>query len=323
MKKILALLALLLVGCISLPWWGSKDEFEMVPKSANALIILRPSSILNDSDFVSQYNSSQEMEYEMGRVEATTGIDPTKIERLVLFFKFDSFTQESEAYGGFVAKGNIESSKVLEKMRANNMITELKYENRVLYEISSKQSPENKTYMSFLDGNILVGGSRKAVEDCIDLSNGKGESVRGRQKLSRAYDKLERKSLFIFLLESSQNMKREMNESNEELFSIKALSRMESLGFSLDKREKTVDFRLFVLAEDAAGANEITKLFEKSLSIAKGFSRSGSTLESVLARIKLESSGNEVSSSLSSDLDELGKLNDEVAQLTGGIQTPG
>jgi len=320
MKKttIVLFLLLLTAGCIGLPWGGSKDELDFVPKSANALLIIKPSSILNDSDFASIYNSSEQMTSEMSRVEATTGLNPTKIDRIVMFFTLESFGQESEMYGGFIARGDINKDNILEKMRLNNVVNELSHDSKAMYEIVSKESPQNKTYLSFLDGNTMVGGSKNAVEDSIEVSNGRMESVKSRQKLASLYDKQETNSILIFLMETPQDMKREFNTSSQEIFSIRALSRMDSLAFSLVKKEKTVELKLTLLAEDAAGANEISKLFEKLFSTAKGLSPSGSTLESIIAKTKLEASGSEVSVSLSSTSDELEKVNEELNELAGG-----
>ncbi|QLJ52808.1 MAG: hypothetical protein Sv326_0633 [Candidatus Fermentimicrarchaeum limneticum] len=316
MKRIMLLFlaVLLIAGCVNLPWGAPRDELEMVPQAANALIIFRPSSTLNDSDFASLYNSSEQMSFEISRIAATTGIDPAKIDRMVLFFNFDSFTQESETYGGFVASGVIEKENILEKMKLNNIITELKYGSSTIYEITSRELPENKTYLSFL-GGMLVGGSRKAVEDSIDLSNGKGVSVKSRKNLMKAYDELGKDSVFLFLMESTPQMRKEINETQQQLFSIRPLSRMQSVGFSIEKKGKAVDLKLLTLADDAASAADISDLFNSSVSIGKTLAGEGSAARDVLSKIRVRANGNEVSVLLSSDMDELGKLNDELSQM--------
>jgi len=315
MKRIMLLFlaALLIAGCVNLPWGAPRDELEMVPQAANALMIFRPSSTLNDSDFASLYNSSEQMSFEITRIEATTGINPAKIDRMVLFFNFDSFTQESETYGGFVASGVIEKENILEKMKLNNLITELKYGSSTIYEITSKEIQENKTYLSFLGGSMLVGGSRKAVEDSIDLSNGKGASVKSRKSLMKAYDELGKESVFLFLMESTPQMRKEINETQQQLFSIKSLSRMQAVGFSVEKKGKAVDLKLLTLADDAASAADISDLFNSSVSLGKTLSGEGSAAREVLSKIRVRANGNGVSVLLSSDMDELGRLNDELS----------
>jgi hypothetical protein len=317
MKRIIIAfaLALLLAGCV-LPWGGTKDELEMVPKSANAVAIIRPSAMLNDSDFVSFYTSNKEMTSEMERVETTTGVDPAKIERIVLFFKFDSFTEMTENYGGFVAKGTIDKDKVLEKMKVNNYVTQISYGNHVMYEISSKETPDNKSYFFFPSDGILIGGTRNAVEDSIDLNNGKAENVKIRQKLSQTYDMLDKKSMLMLLMETSESMKGEISKSQEKSFNIKALSHMDCLGFSLAKEGKNVNLTLITLADDATGANGISKLFDKSLLAVKGVAPSGSAMESILEKMKFEVNGDKVTANLPSTFNELTEFYDELSAMS-------
>lgn len=314
-KPILLLLLLLLAGCLTLPWEAQKDELEFVPRAANALIIFRPSSLLNDSDFNSLYNSSDEVQFEVKRVEATTGINPAKLERIVLFFTFDSLKQESEAYGGFIARGEIEKEKVLNSMKLNNIIKETTYNNQVIYEVSSKEAPENKTYFSFLQNNILIGGSRNAVQDAVDVSNGKGESVKARSALKRAYEKLDSKAVFLLLFENTPQIKEELKTSGG-MPSPAPLSGMDSLGFSISKKERNLDFTTILIAQDASSANNISNLIERSISFLKGLSPQDSALEKITKKIRIETRNDEVWVTLSSTLDEIEKLSKEIEELS-------
>jgi hypothetical protein len=325
MKKIILLpiLALLILGCCGiLPWFSSKDEFEMIPKTANAVVIIKPSSILNDSDFESL--SSSEIDNEIKQAEETTGMDPEKIDRLILFFKLDSLSQQSVTYTGFIAKGAIDKDKVLEKMGQDNTVNELNYDNRVIYEMSPKEMPQNKSYFTFIGGNILtggdvlIGGTKEAVEDSIDVDAGKGESIKSRGNLSKIYDRFDKNSIFIFMIESSQDVKQSMNTGAGPL-NLSALSHTDSLGLSANKAGKSIDFKLMLLADGATGANSISKLLEKSISFAKGLSESGSSLENILTKIKIETTGSEVSVSLSSTVDELRNTYEEL----GATSPPG
>ncbi|MEM3555156.1 MAG: DUF3352 domain-containing protein [Candidatus Micrarchaeia archaeon] len=313
MRKLAIVALLLLLGCVTLPWETQKDELEMVPNSANALIIFRPSSLLNDSDFIALYNSSEEMQLEIKRIEATTGINPTNVERIVLFFKFDSLEQESETYGGFIARGKIEKEKILDSMKLNNLINELKYNNQIIYEVTSKEAPENKTYFSFLQ-NFLVGGSKEAVEDSVDLVNGKGESIKARSSLKRVYEKLDEKAVFMLLFENTEAIRRELNSSDGS-FGVAAFSKTKSTGFSISKEGRKINFKAIILADDAPSANDISKLIESSLSLARGISPAESTLADVLGKIKVETHTEEIWVKLETNLDEIEKLNKELDEL--------
>ncbi len=310
MRKILLVfaIALLLAGCV-LPW-GSKDELEMVPKSANAVVILRLSAMFNDSDLSLQ--TWQNMSSELKRAEETSGVNPSKIDRLVLFMKVNSLQSTSESYGGFIARGTMDKNNILEKMRVNNVVTEMDYANHNMYEISSNEEPENKSYFSFLDDNTIVGGTRQAVQDSIDTDSGKMESVKSNKQLIQVYDMLDKNSLVMFFMEISPDMKSEMSDSQQTQLNTAALSHVNSTGFSFVKGGKATNFKLLFVAEDDPSASDISDFFTKGLSTLKGLVPAGSTSETVVKKVKVETKGSIVTVSLLSTTDQLKKLQDEL-----------
>ena len=317
MKKVIPLLilALLIFGCCSiLPWSSSKDEFEMIPKTANAVVIIKPSSILNDTDLKSI--SSSEIDNELERVQETTGIDPQTIDRFILFFKLDSFNQQSLTYYGFIAKGAINKDRVLGKMRVDGTVNELNYDDRVMYEMSPNHTPQDKTYFYFINSNTLIGGSKEAVEDSVALDTGKGESIKSRPSLTKLYNELGRDSMFVLLVQSSSNINHELNREFASSINITALSHMDSIGLSLNKVEKNVALNMIILADDSAGANDISELLSNVLSIAKGMSNSSSSLGSLLEKISIAPTGNEVSVTFSSTFSKLKAAYNELSTPT-------
>jgi len=311
MKKILLLFALLLLpGCIW-PWGGSKDELELVPKSANSVIILRPSAIFNDSD-ISSFYSQANITDEVGRVEATTGIDETKINRMVLFMKFESTKPSRSSYGGFIVRGAIDKNKILESMKLNNIIANMSYGNQPVYEVSAKQAPQNKSYFYFFDSNTLVGGTREAVQDSIDASSGKTESVKSRQKLSQTYDALDKNSLLIFLLDIPPQLKSDISQSAGNLSNSKAFSRVDCVGLSLAKEGRNININLQAAAEDAPSANDASNAIGDGLSTLKGLAPSGSVFETIINKMNVGAKGDKVTASLTITFDELKSLRDEL-----------
>jgi hypothetical protein len=310
MKKILLAFALLLLaGCIW-PWGGSKDELELVPKSANSVIIIRLSAALNDSD-ISPYYSQVDLTSELKRVEATTGIDETKIDRVVLFMNFDSTQPSGNSYGGFIIRGTMDKGKILENMNLNNIITNTSYGNQPMYGISSKQAPQNKSYFYFFDSTTLIGGTKEAVQDSIDASNGKIENVKARQKLSQTYDALDKKSLLIFLLDISPNMKNEVNNIAENQSTARAFSHVDCVGLSLSKDGKDVSIKLLVNTEDAVSANDVSIALEDQLYPLKGIAQSGSALESITKKVNIAAKGNVVTVTLPTTVEELKNLQEQ------------
>jgi len=326
MKKIILvlILALFVFGCcgISLPG-GSKDEFEMIPKAANAVIILKPSSILNDSDLKSFRTG--DIDYEMSHFEQNTGINPRSIDRLIIFFSIDSLNQQEVPYSGLIAKGTMDKDKILEKIRENNTVIELNYDTRVMYEISPTETSANESYLSFIGDNVIVTGSKEAVQDSIDVDTGKGDSIEKRQNLTSVYNQLGKDSLLLLMVESSPNIKREISKAGSQataLLNLQPLSQMDSLGLSLNKVGKDIDFRLIIFTDQAAGASGIVRVLDKAISTARDMSQSGSSVEKLLAKIKIATDKNEVSVSLSSTFNEIKKAYGELSTASE-INRPG
>jgi hypothetical protein len=120
------------------------------------------------------------------------------------------------------------------------------------------------------------------------------------------------------MIESSPDIKDKMNTNIGQL-NLSALSHTDSLGLSVNKAGKSIDFKLMLLADGATGANSISKLLEKSISFAKAYSESGGSLEDILTKIKIETTGSEVSVSLLSTVDELRNTYEEL----GATSPPG
>ena len=315
MKKTIPLLmlTLLILGCCGIIWPGTKDEFEMIPKTANAVVILRPSSILGDTDLTPLFGS--EVDYEIGQIERNTGIDLSKMDRLLIFLKFDSFTQQDAAYYGFIAKGTIDKDKILENIREDNTVSELDYHNRVMYRISPVEMSANESYLSFIGGDVLVSGSKEAVEDSIDVEAGNADSITGRQNLTAVYSEIGKDPIFVFLVESSPAIKREistMGDQAPESLNLQVLSEVESLGLSIGKTGKNIEIRMIALTTDSTSAGLIVRVLEKAVSTARNMSQSGTSVRTLLAKISIKTDKNEVSVSLSPTLDELETAYDEL-----------
>ena len=319
MKKIILvlILALFVFGCcgISLPG-GSKDEFEMIPKAANAVIILKPSSILNDSDLKSFQTG--DIKYEMSHFEQNTGINPRSIDRLIIFFSIDSLNQQEVPYSGLIAKGTMDKDKILEKIRENNTVIELNYDTRVMYEISPTETSANESYLSFIGDNVIVTGSKEAVQDSIDVDTGKGDSIEKRQNLTSVYNQLGKDSLLLLMVESSPNIKREISteSSQVQLINLQPVSQIDSLGISLDKAGSKIDLSMVVFTDQAAGASGIVRILDKVISIARGLPQAGSSTKNLLSKIHIGTSKNEVSLNVSSTLNELRNVYTEISTPT-------
>jgi hypothetical protein len=314
MKKITLLLAvLLLAGCCALlPLGGSKDVLEFVPKSANFVAIARSSAIFNDSD-LSTYRSPYTSQIDT--MESHTGIDFTKMDKILLFIDSKIITSPSSSssmpYMGFILRGSINKDQILAKMRVDNTVTNFTYGNNVIYELSPTDNPESKSYFSFLDDSTLIAGSREAVQDSIDVGSGKQDSIKSNQRFSQTYDALDKNSLLILLVEVSPPMKDYINNIKGLPFNTTALSRMDFVGFSLAKQAKNLDIKLLVTAPDTVSANGISNALDKALSFAQGATQSGSALEAFVKKVKVVANGDTVTVTLSSTIDEIKQVQTE------------
>jgi len=318
MKKIILVFALLLLaGCVCpyLPG-GSKDELELVPSSANVVIIVRPSAILNDSD-LSQLYSSNGGTASIQNIQTSTGIDPTKIDRFVLFTQINSLQSTGNSYGGFIARGTIDQNSVLDKMRVDNDVTQLSYGGQTIYEMSSKQSPENITYFSFLDSSTLVGGTKQVVEDSIDTNAGKMDNVLTRQNLSQTYNTFDKNSLVIILMDVPPQLKSDISQSLSSQPDYASLSQIDCLGLSAVKNSGTININTLITADDAASATGVSDALDKGLSTFKGVVPSGSTMQAVANKMDVVSKGATVTVSFSTTANELNSLMNEFSSMSG------
>jgi hypothetical protein len=316
MKKITLVLAFLLIAgcCALLPLGGAKDEIELVPKTANIVVILRPSALINDSDFSSIYDSNGGMTSQITKFEDTSGIDPAKIDRVVFFSSINSFQHADFSYGAFIMRGTMDKDKILTNMRTDNSVTETSYGGQTLYELTPNDTPENKSYYCFLDANTLLGGTKKAVQDSIDTNAGKMNSVKTRQNLSSIYDSFDKNSLAILLMDISSGMKNDISGSIPEQLNATSLSHMNSLGVSVAREASDINFTVMMVAENAHSASDLSTFFGNTASLLKGVVKSGSTEETFLNDLNIKKKGDAVTLSLLTTSYDFQNLRDEMQQ---------
>lgn len=308
MKKITLLLAvLLLAGCCGFLFQSApKEVLSLVPKTANTVIIIRPSAILNDSDISSSFSSPDQMSSKLGSLKQTSGLNMSQIDQIVLFLKIDSI-QGEVTYAGFIARGVIDNNSVIQSMEVDDYVTQTNYGDQVMYEITSKNDPTNKTYACFLDSSTLVGGTKEAVQDTIDVNSGKLDNVKANPNFNETYNALDNSSLAIMLMDLTP-LKGGISQSVGNDTSSQSLSHLDYLGITFAKQEKNVNITILLTAEDSATASDLSDQTTKSLTGIEGMVKAGSPIDTIAREVNVNSNGKIVKITLSSNIDDLKSL---------------
>ncbi|MCX6776425.1 MAG: hypothetical protein NTY73_00405 [Candidatus Micrarchaeota archaeon] len=310
MKKITILLAvLLLAGCCGfLSLGGSKDLFELVPKTADIIIIARPSAILNDSD-LSSYTS--DMQSQVDTIQQNSGMDPMKIDRLAIFMTSSSMDSQT-TYMGVIIRGTIDKGRVLSNLSSTNTITNTTYENSLVYKASPKGGHGTPVYFAFLDDSTLIVGTQDAVRNTIDVNSGKMDSIKSNQNFSQMYTSFDKNSIVMLLMADSSTVKDYIRSMGGASFNTSSLSSADYFGLSILKEMKNINIKLLVIADNSASASSISTLFNKVLSTVEGLTQSGSAAESLVNNVNVATSGSTVTVTVSTTSDQLDQLQEEM-----------
>jgi hypothetical protein len=303
MKKITLVLAvLLLAGCCGfLSLSSPKDVFELVPKTADIIIIARPSAILNDSD-LSSY--TPDMQSQINSAQQGSGMDPAKIDKVVIFMTSSSLNSQTP-YTGFIIRGTINKGTVLGNISHTNTITNTTYGNSLVYEAYPRGGSGTPSYFTFLDDSTLVVGTQDAVQNTIDVNSGKMDSIKSNQNLSQMYSSFDKNSLVMLLMVDSAAVRDYTSSMSSAALDTSSLSSADYFGLSILKEMKNINIKLLVTADNSASANSISTLFNKILSTVKGLTKSGSATETLVNNINVATSGSMVTVTLSTTPDQL------------------
>lgn len=215
-RLICCLLAIIIIatplGCAHV-----KPACQLVPEDANFLAYADINGILNDPDLRDIYESarpdkwprSTEDALEMFRVE--TGLNLNDFSKAWVFADIDNLIAAGD-YFGIIAEGNFNESRLI---NAVEKAGDIKLSKKVYKGCQMYVYEEEDWSIAICfprSENMLLFGSRDALEDVIDVERGEKASVSG--KLYDAYASLTDRALFKLAFDMSGGLMSMIKEAN-------------------------------------------------------------------------------------------------------------
>ena len=185
MKRFLSV-PLVLVTVIFLTACGGVSQRmlpkELVPSRANLMAQVQVGKLLQDPDFQSLYQQApkglgepQSFDELLDMAQQETGIDFRQFTSAVLF----GDVAQDEEYFGVIAKGQINEDQLVAAIEENSghVLDTMDYAGQQIY-VDPEQA--DTPALAFLGDNTLVLGALPAVQDVIDVRDGKLDRISGK-----------------------------------------------------------------------------------------------------------------------------------------------
>jgi hypothetical protein len=295
---------------------------DLVPSTADSVLIIKTSELLQDKDFATLYENSRasNLQQNIGKFEAESGINASQINKVIIFLTLDQaeVTDLRDAKIGLILRGTLDKNKIIESMRNVTTISETQYEGYTIY--SDLQS-DSKADIAFIEDGMMVVGTKGATKEVIDVKKGKLASIKSNSNITKVFENIDMGSIFIFATQIPESSKKEI-PNNVGPISVKSFSSIRSLGFSISKAAEKIEIKFASFSDDAASASKVADTIDGSIKLAKGMVESGSKIEALLKKITVSSKGEIVTIQLSTISSELKDVGDELNKLTGASITP-
>ncbi len=300
----------LLFGC-TLPG----GEKNLVPSKANFVLTMKVADFFSDADVQELIKEqSEDIEEELQDTYEETGIDVKKMTKIVLFGDSSSFSgtlrTTSSSYGAGIIYGQFDQAKVISKIKENEAIKEQSYEGVTLY-----VDEDTESATAFVEGAV-VAGTPSAVKDVIDVSKGKQQAL-SNAKLNAVTENIDSAGMVSLVAIIPEESRQQMASSpSSGPVNTQQFSKVGAVGLSVNKQASNINVKVALLADDAASAGKVEDVLSGLVSMGKGFAKPGSSMEALLEKVAVSSSGSIIKVSLTTTKSELEALNKEIAELS-------
>ncbi len=297
MRKILVsvvVLFALLFGCLG----GPAGEPFLVPDKADGYVMLKPSSILSDQDFINSMKEAGTADFEdsLKKAKEEMGFDPYSIKALTIFF--NTGRDSTDSYGAAIAEGQFDKTNVVGKLRERGELREEEYGGTAVYyvkdssfadlsgdEVLSKQ----ETAFSFVTDKQVVYGSPEAVKDCIDVKSGKRNALKD-EKMEKALNAVDTGAVLYAVMRVPESVTQPYAESGG-IIDTNSLSKATYAALSYNKAGSDMSLKISLVYPSAPDSEKAKNVVEGLVSVARGFSKSGSATGKMLESVKVSASG--------------------------------
>lgn len=305
--------ALALVAGCTVPGAGEKN---LVPAKADFVLTMKVADFFADSDVQGiMKEQSDDLEEQLEQAYEETGMDVKKMTKIVMFGESSSFggigSGSSSGYAAGIIYGKFDQAAVISKLK-DKELKEDSYEGVTIY-VSDSGYSESAT--AFVEGTI-VAGTTEAVKDVIDVSKGKAKALDDAD-LNAVAKNIDTSGMLTVVAKIPEEARDQIAQSSSSGSPIntQAFSKLKTVGLSFNKQGSAIDFKVAMLADDASSAGKISDVLDGAISMGKGIVESGSAIEAVLEKTKVESSGEMVKISISTTKQELEDLSEELQDM--------
>ncbi|MBI5159283.1 hypothetical protein HY992_04140 [Candidatus Micrarchaeota archaeon] len=301
----------LIVGC-TVPSVGEKN---LVPSKADFVVTMKVADFFADSD-VQDIMKEQfgDFEKQLEQAYDETGIDIKKMTKIIFFGESSSLGSigSGSGYAAGIIYGQFDQAAILSKIKEKEELKEESYEGVALYVNDNGYS---ESAMAFVDG-ALVAGTTEAVKDVIDVSKGKAKALDDAD-LNAVTKNIDASGMLTLAAKIPEDARDQIarSDSRGSPINMQAFSKLKTIGWSFSKQGSAIDLKVAMLADDASSAGKVSDVLDGAISMGKGIAESGSAIETVLEKLKVESNGEIVKVSLSTTKDELSDLSKEIQKM--------
>ena len=307
------LLLVLLISALLIPASGCGSEkykaIELIPAGANLIAGIQIDRIIGDQDIIDTYN---EMEKEADQPQTydealdelfqESGIDIKDFSSALIFG--DVSDGEGMEYFGFIAEGSFDEDEFIKNIEKNSgeKFPSGDYQGHKLYTNENKDAS-----FTFLNDNMLLGGTPGAVKDSIDVIKGDREPVKG--ELLDAYKRYDNAlvSLAMVMPEGAQDALTGDSMMSEMPISMDAFNSIDIIGFSVDKDRETFSSRIEFHFLEADSVQDAHDTISGMISMIKGMMEEPAVKE-FLGNIEVSISGSWMTIAIEVELSQIEEL---------------
>lgn len=251
------------------------------------------------------YDGPDDFEEALEQVEDETDLDPSKLETVTAFSKYDNQAEGISEYSGVIIHAEWAEDDLVEAMEDEERLEfdDTDYGGYTVYE------PESDfpgiTWIGVLSEGEYVIGTEDAVKDVIDVRMGEEDAVDG-ELLSVYSDLRPGQAKYAFKVPTGQVPDEEIGQGASTI-STSALRDVEYVSGVYYREEDSVGSVTVLYVEDSDAAMDVADVLDGSLSLVRGMTTEDD-FKDALRDVEIEREGDTVTITAERSIDSLEEL---------------
>ncbi|MFH0817470.1 MAG: thioredoxin family protein [Candidatus Micrarchaeota archaeon] len=297
-KYVFTVLAVaLLFGAFGCLGGGPQNEPYLVPDKADGYAIFKPSAIISDSDFVKSMSEATGSSFEetLQKSKDDLGFDPYSVTKATIFLNSEN-SNPDRFYVGMLFEGTFDKQAVIAKLKEKGDLTEEQYEGTTIYKRIAKEQNDAgavainsnanaETYLAFVTDKQVAMGTSESVKDCIDVKNGKRKALKD-AILDKVAGAVDSGALAFAAVKIPSSFSKTISSGSSGPVDMTTFSKATHVAFSYNKVGTAMTMKASVLFGSANEAGKALDVLDGLLSMARGFTKSGSATETMVKSVK-------------------------------------